>query len=137
MTPLPSREIRRASFDETVTYSISSRWETGAGLGGDYARDRLSRIDVTLLRVAPRLAYMLLGRGRVDGEVRLTYARSSTDIIPFELASGANRGANWRWELTANYQFVRNFSGSLTYSGRADRGEPTYHMGRVEARASF
>jgi hypothetical protein len=137
MTPLPSREIRRASFDETITYSISSRWEAGADLGSDYATDRLSRIEVTLFSAAPRLAYMLLGRGRVDGEVRLTYARSSTETIPFELASGANRGANWRWELTANYQFARNFSGSLTYSGRADKGERTYHMGRVEARASF
>lgn len=137
MTPLPSREIRRASLDETVTYNIGSRWELGSSLSGDYAIDDRSETEVSLISVVPRASYMLLGRGRLDAEFRLTYARSTTQTIPFELARGANRGANWRWELTSYYQFARNFSGSLTYSGRADRGERTFHTGRVEARASF
>ncbi|MFH1011602.1 MAG: hypothetical protein V1784_10265 [bacterium] len=137
LTPLPSREIRRASLSETVTYSMGRRWELGGNLNGGYATDKRSNIEVTLLQFAPRVSYLLLGRGRADAEIRANYAQSSTQVIPFELGQGANRGMNWRWELTASYQFARSFSGSLTYTGRADRGEPTYHTGRMEARASF
>jgi hypothetical protein len=137
MTPLPSREIRRASLDETATYTLSRRWEVGANLNGSYANDRRSEIEVSLIHVAPRAAFMTSGRGRADAEVRMTYARSTVQTIPFELASGANRGVNWRWELTASQQFGRNFTGSLTYTGRADNGETVIHNGRVEVRASF
>jgi hypothetical protein len=137
ITPLPSREIRRASFDESITCSLASQWELGSSLGAGYTKDRLSNIEITLIHFAPRASYMILGRGRADAEVRANYARSTTQIIPFELGEGANRGMNWRWELTATYQFARNFSSSLNYSGRADHGEPTYHTGRIEARASF
>jgi len=137
MTPLPSREIRRASLDETATYSLGRRWELGSNLGASYADDKRSQTEVSLIHVAPRIAHMRSGRGRADAEVRMTYARSTTQTIPFELAYGANRGVNWRWELTASQQFARNFSGSLTYSGRADNGETTIHSGRIEVRASF
>jgi hypothetical protein len=109
----------------------------GGNLNGAYAHDQESEIEVILLQFAPRISHLLLGRGRADAEIRADYAHSSVQTIPFELGQGANRGMNWRWELTATHQFGRNFSGSLTYSGRADRGEPVYHTGRIEARASF
>ncbi len=136
-TPLPSREIRRASLEETVTYNFGTRWEWGGSLSGSYVEDQLSEIVARLYSVEPRASYMLLGRGRADAEIQMIYAQSTTDQIPWELARGANKGINWRWEFTANYQFARNFSSSLTYSGWADARERTLHTGRVEVRASF
>ncbi|MBU0508245.1 hypothetical protein KKH27_05350 [bacterium] len=80
---------------------------------------------------------ILTSRGRFDGNMSWIQAISNRNTIPFELGRGANRGANFRWTLRGTYQFGQTLSGSLNYTGRRDRGEKTFHTGRLEVRASF
>jgi hypothetical protein len=134
---LPDRDIRRSEFAQNNSLSLTPSWELGLDLAAQEIRDERTATQVSLRNAKPRVALSKAGRARLDADVTWTHATANRTTIPFELASGANRGENFRWSVRGTYSFGQNFSGSITYTGRQDAGERTYHTGRVEARASL
>jgi hypothetical protein len=133
----PSRDIPRFDFSQINTVSLSQKWEAGADLSVTEANDERNATQISLRELKPHVALTLLGKGRLDADFTWVHASSNKAVIPFELGRGSNRGENLRWELRGTYQFGQNFSGSVNYSARRDAGEPVFHTGRMEVRATF
>ncbi|MBU1983157.1 hypothetical protein KJ815_01985, partial [bacterium] len=131
------RDIDRYQFSQDNTVFLSRKWESGVDFEVVEASDDRTATQISLREVQPHVALILTSRGRFDGNMSWIQAISNRNTIPFELGRGANRGANFRWTLRGTYQFGQTLSGSLNYTGRRDRGEKTFHTGRLEVRASF
>lgn len=134
---IASTDVRRDHISHDLLWTITERWETGLALSGVESRDERSRTQASVREAAPRIGYTRFRQGRVDAEFRWLRVSSNRARLPQELASGGNRGDNFRWSMRATLAFSANFSGSVNYTGRLDSGEATQHIGRVEVRATF
>jgi hypothetical protein len=134
---VPDRDINRTELSQSNVVTLSPRWEVGADLRAVETKDERTATQVSLRELRPHAALTMFGKGRVDGDFTWTHASSNKGAVPYELGSGANRGENLRWSLRGAYQFGQNFSGSLSYTGRRDAGEKTFHTGRLDVRATF
>ncbi|MDD5089158.1 MAG: hypothetical protein PHI18_10235, partial [bacterium] len=133
----PDRDMDRVQFSQENTVALSRRWETGVDVMAVEANDERTAVQVSLRELEPHAALRLTNRGRFDASVTWIHTSSNKAVIPYELGRGANRGDNFRWSLRGTYQFGQTLSGSLSYTGRQDAREKTYHTGRLEVRASF
>ena len=133
----PDRDMDRVQISQDNTVAFSQRWEAGVDLLAVEANDERTATQASLREMEPHVALRLTNRGRFDASATWIHASSNKAVIPYELGRGANRGENYRWSLRGTYQFGQTLSGSLSYTGRQDAREKTYHTGRVEVRASF
>jgi hypothetical protein len=131
------RDIDRFDLSQDNTFSFNRLWDAGIGFKVSEVNDEQTRTQASLREVRPHATLTLYTKGRLDLESTWIHATSNKTAIPFELGRGANRGENFRWSLRGTYQFGQNFSGSLSYTGRADANERTFHTGRLEVRATL
>jgi len=134
---IASVDVRRDEMKHDVLWTLSERWETGLLLSAAESRDERSRSQASIREAAPRVSYTRFKQGRLDAEIHWLNVTSNQKRLPQELAAGANRGANFRWQMRGTIALSSMFSGSLNYSGNLDAGESVRHLGRVEVRATF
>ncbi len=131
------RDIDRFDLSQDNTLTFNRSWDAGVGLKASEVNDEQTRTQASLREVRPHATLTLYAKGRLDLEGTWIHATSNKSSIPFELGRGSNRGENYRWSARGTYQFGQNFSGSLSYTGRSDSGERTFHTGRLEVRATL
>lgn len=134
---IASTDVTRQTGKQDVVWTITDRWETGLQFVGAESKDERSRTQASVRELAPRASYSSFRKGRVDTEFRWIHVTSNRARLPQDLASGSNRGENYRWSFRLTLALSSNFTSSLNYTGRRDSGEETVNIGRVEVRATF
>jgi hypothetical protein len=131
------RDIRRQSSRVDLSYRWAQPHELGLGLGVTHGKDLASTEEFLATEVEPSFTESLRGRGRLDVSVRWSHVVSDNPSLSYELSEGLNPGDNFRWTVQVMLHLGKNLTGSATYEGRSEAGEPVRHQGRMEVRAFF
>jgi hypothetical protein len=134
---IASTDVTTQAGQHDVVWNITEQWEGGVQVAGSESRDERSQTQASVREFAPRASFTRFKKGRVDAEFRWIHVTANRARLGQDLASGSNRGENYRWSFRLSLALSENFNASVNYSGRLDAGEETVHVGRVEVRAIF
>ena len=69
--------------------------------------------------------------------VRIDYTGEDNAPIEYDLLDGLKDGANFIWDINLTKRLGNNIDLTLAYDGRKSGDNPTVHVGRVQAKATF
>lgn len=122
----------------TISHRPTQPLEFFIKLVGGYDRDRLHRLNSSIISIVPRVTYSFRGKGRARLEADWANVQASRyATLPFEMVNGRRRGNSGRWHGSLDYRIGRNVSMLINYDGRTDPQRPVVHTARAEVRAFF